>query len=228
MSILQKIKQKAGRIIENQLLKTGRVLDVRIWDKAGLIEVDLYLPSVNMQEWNQVPYIKIQVAEFSFRDYTPFGWDVETSSCSILIDSAHQGAGSRWANTLQRGDTVYYLKTESTRQSPHPTDYVVGLGDASSIGHLLALQQLTQPVSRFDAVVLTENTTTGKLLGEHFSPAITTLPTAGELASWLVEQGHCINHTAFYLTGNQQMVIELRRVLKSLGHHAIRVKAFWS
>jgi len=227
-SILYKIRKKAGKIIENQLLKTGHVLDVRYWESADMIEIDLHLPTADMNNWNQIPYIKLCVNDFTFRDYTPFGWDAETATCSLLIDTDHDGPGSRWAKLLRTGDTIHYLKTESTRQMPHPTDFVVGLGDASSLGHLLALQQLTMPKARFDGAVLLPNPNCGKLLSEYFSSPLHTLPTASEITEWLLKQGYCTAHTWFYLIGNDHFVSELRRLLKSLGHHNIRVKGFWS
>lgn len=227
ISILQQIKNKAGKLIESQLLNSGEVLDVRTLDTSGLIEIEMHLPNVEMRNWNHVPYIKLRVDDFSFRDYTPFGWDADTATCSILIDSDHEGPGSRWAKELRKGDTVYHFRTESTRQSPHPTDFVVGLGDASGIGHLLALQQLTVPVSRFESAVIIDSLA-GQLLHENYSPALNTMSTLEEMAGWIVKQGYCTAHTWFYLIGNNQMVTALRRQLKSMGHAHIQVKGFWS
>ncbi|MET1057348.1 MAG: hypothetical protein ABWY16_18690 [Pedobacter sp.] len=227
ISILQQIKNKAGKLIESQLLNSGEVLDVRTLDASGLIEIEMHLPNVEMRNWNHVPYIKLRVDDFSFRDYTPFGWDADTATCSILIDSDHEGPGSRWAKELRKGDTVYHFRTESTRQSPHPTDFVVGLGDASGIGHLLALQQLTVPVSRFESAVIIDSLA-GQLLHENYSPALNTMSTLEEMAGWIVKQGYCTAHTWFYLIGNNQMVTALRRQLKSMGHAHIQVKGFWS
>lgn len=228
ISLLKKIKNKAGKLIESQLLHAGRVLEVRQWPNSELTEIDLHLPGINMQDWNQVPYIKIRVDDFSFRDYTPFGWDAETATCSILIDSKHQGLGSRWAKNLKTEDAVYYFRPESTRQAPHPTDCVVGLGDASSVGHILALQQLTVPVSRFESAIVLDNPETGSLMRDYFSPALNALPSFDALANWLNAQNYCTTHTSFYINGNQQLVIALRKILRNMGHTQIRVKGFWS
>lgn len=227
-SILQKIKKKAGTFMELQLLKTGRVTEVRAWEGSPIIELDLYLPFADIKRWNEVPYIKFKVGDLCFRDYTPFGWDAETASCSLLIDTAHEGPGTYWAKHLKAGDCVQYLKTESTHQSPHPTDFVVALGDASSLGHMLALQQLTLPVTRFDGAVLLDDPQTGQQFKDYFRSPVNTLTNRNELIEWLVEQSYCSAHTWFYLAGNQYMVCELRRLLKSLGHPNIRIKEFWS
>lgn len=227
-SIIQQIKKRAGRFIERQLLKTGQVLAVRIWEPATMVQIDLHLPLADMRLWNEVLYIKFRVDDLSFRDYTPFGWDAEKSTCTLLIDTAHVGPGSTWAKSLQAGDHIQYLKIESTRQSPHPTNLVVGLGDASSLGHLLALQQLTLPTIRFDGAVLLDNPGSEKLFRDGFPSPISTLTNCDELYQWLPEQGYCTAHTCFYLIGNHHMVSDLRRLLKSLGHERICVKGFWS
>jgi NADPH-dependent ferric siderophore reductase len=227
-SILQQIKDKAGKYFGPQLLQTGQVLDVRVWEPATMIEIDLHLPLADMRLWNEIPYIKFKVDESCFRDYTPFGWDAETATCSLLVDTTHEGCGSRWAAQLHAGDTVQYIKIGDTHQSPHPTNLVVGLGDASSVGHLLALQQLTLPGIRFDGAVLLDSPHTGQLVRDYFRSPVSTLTTRHELANWLLKQGYCTAHTSFYLTGNRELVVELRTLLKNLGHVNIQAKKFWS
>lgn len=225
-SILQQIKKKAGRFIEKQILKTGYVLHIR--ESAGMIEIDLHLPFVDMRLWNQIPYIKFRVDELCFRDYTPYSWNSEESTCSLLIDTAHKGPGSLWAKQLKAGDNIKYLKIESTQQSPHPTALVVGLGDSSSLAHLIALQQLTLPVTRFDGAILLDNHQNEKLYKNYFHSPVNILLNRTEMVDWLLKQNYCTIHTWFCLTGNHHMVSELRGILKNLGHSNIRVKGFWS
>ena len=227
-SILQQVKKQAGRFIEHQLFKTGRVLDVRVWESSDMIEIDLHLPFANVEHWIEVPYIRFRVGNLCFRDYTPFGWDAETNTCSILIDTVHEGPGSRWAKQLHTGDHIHYLKIEGTHHSPHPTDFVVALGDASSLAHVLAMQQLTLPAIRFDGAVLLDNPLTGQLFKDYFSSPVSIMTNLDELSCWLKEQGYCNPHTWFYVAGNQELVAELCRLLKSMGLLNVRVKGFWS
>src|SRR3954469_13769294 len=104
MSILEKIRKP-------QLLKTGRVLAVRSWLPATMIEIDLHLPSIDMQQWQEVPYIKFRVGTLSYRDYTPTEWDAATGTCTLFINTAHSGPGSLWARNLRRNDSVQYIKS---------------------------------------------------------------------------------------------------------------------
>lgn len=227
-STIQKIKAKAAHLLEDRLLKTGRVLEVRHWANAGMTEIDLHLPEAGMAEWADVPAIKFRATALTYRDYTPFGWDAETRTCSLLIETAHEGAGSRWARGLKNGDAIQYLTVEQTRQSPHPTGLVVALGDASSLGHLLALRQLTLPLSRFDGAVLLGNPEQQGLFADYFRSPLTALSSLTQLSDWLRDQGYCTAHTHFYLTGNHHLVNRLRKILKHLGHMQIRAKGFWS
>jgi NADPH-dependent ferric siderophore reductase len=227
LSIARQFKNKVKSAINHRLLKQGKVLDVRYWPNSPLIEIDLHMPGVAMHQWSEVPAIKFNVGEWYFKDYTPFGWDAETSTCSLLIDAAHNGPGSCWAKSLTIGQTVQYLKTESTHQTPHGTNLVVALGDNTSLAHLLALRQMTLPAIRFTCAVLTDSAATGQLLKSYFpwSPALHLNEDA--LVNWLLTEQYCTDHTSFYLTGNKALVVRLRKVLKSLGHFNIKIKGFW-
>jgi len=226
-TIFKQIRKKTRSIIDHRLFNSGTVLEVRCWPQSPMVEIDLHLPGAGMHRWAQVPYIKISVEGFTFRDYTPFGWDAQTSTCSLLIDAAHAGPGSKWARNLRTGDTVQYLKTDSSGHRPHPTNMIVGLGDNSSLAHLLALQQLTLPAIRFQGAVATDSLKTRSLLNDYFNAPLISHIGECELTDWLSVQGYCAKHTSFYLSGNQQLIVRLRKALQMLGHGNIFVKSFW-
>lgn len=234
-STLYKIKSKAGKFFENRVLQTARVLEVRHWELSTFIEIDLHLSSADMTQWNEIPYIKIKVAEFTYRDYTPASWDAETCTCTLYIDTAHQGAGSNWARQLKKDDLVGYLKIRSTHQSPVSTSAVIGLGDESSMGHMLALQQMVMPSTRFSGAILLADQNHRKSFGEYFRSPLQTLPRNDvyghhSLIQWVMEQQYDIENAFFYLAGNHTMVSELRKLLKHLGYPSghIQAQGFWS
>lgn len=233
-STFEKIKRTAGKLFEPQYLQTGRVLEVRAWEPSTLIEIDLHLPFATMELWTEVPYIKIKVAEFTYRDYTPSCWDVETSTCTLFVDAAHNGPGSRWARRLQNGDMISYFKIKSTHQSPMGTSAVIGLGDESSIGHLLALQQMALPAARFSGAILMSNENHRSLFDEYFRSPLVPLASNDvyghhTLIQWIIEQQYALDNTVFYITGNQTMVIQLRKLLRLQGYTSaqIKVQGFW-
>lgn len=232
---LNKLKKKAAGLIESRITKTGHVLEIRKWDPSSIIEVDLHLPLTTMSDWNEVPYMKCKVADFTYRDYTPSGWDAETQTCTLFIDAAHAGAGSKWAAGLQKGDTINYLGTNTTRHTPSPTSSVICLGDESSIGHLLAMQQLTLPQTRFTGAVIINNDQNRSLFKEYFRSPLQPIPRNDvyghhSLTEWLLQQTYSIQNTFFYIVGNSTMVVELRKLLKKQGYSSNQIKCqgFWS
>jgi NADPH-dependent ferric siderophore reductase len=233
-SILQQLKKTAGRIIEPQLLKAGRVLEVRFWEPSTLIEIDLHLPFADIQQWTEIPYIKFRVDDLTYRDYSPSGWDAETNTCTIFVDAKHRGPGSNWAGSLKRGDTVQYLKVGTTHQTPASTTAVVGLGDESSLGHLLALQQMVMPVTRFSGAVLLSDDRHRELFKEYFRSPLQPVPREDvyghhSLIQWLLEQKYTLDNVMFYLAGNNTMVTQLRKMLKNQGYSSsqIKLQGFW-
>lgn len=234
-SIIQTIKKSTGNLFEPHLLKSGTVLDVRQWEPGTMVEIDLHLPQADMSAWTEIPYIKVRVDAMTYRDYTPSGWDAETSTCTIFVDAAHQGAGSAWAKQLQKGNHIQYLKVSSSHHAPHPVALVVGLGDESSMGHLLALQQMVMPSARFCGAILLKEPQHRNLFHQYFKSPLQAIARKTEddhreLFNWVAEQGYCIKHTVFCLTGNSHMVSGLRKLLRKHGYPSgnIQVKGFWS
>ncbi len=232
---LQKLKKKASVLIENRILKTGIVLEVRKWNPCTIVEIDLHLPQTPMDGWNEVNYMKCRVADFTYRDYTPSGWDAETQTCTLYIDVSHQGAGSHWAQNLNKGDQVSYLGINSTRHTPVNTSAVICLGDESSMGHLLALQQLVVPATRFSGAIVMDSEQQCNLFKEYFKSPLqpverTDVHGHHSLTAWLLQQTYHLQNTVFYLAGNNTMIVQMRKLLRQQGYSAnqIRAQGFWS
>ncbi|RFZ85880.1 hypothetical protein DYU05_09920 [Mucilaginibacter terrenus] len=233
--VLQKLKAKAGSLLEKRLIQSGKVLEVRHWVPSTMIEVDLHLPAAEVAAWQEVPYLKFKVADLTYRDYTPSGWDAETRTCTIYVDAAHIGPGSRWASSLKKGDEVYYIKVGSTRHSPKSTPAIIGLGDESSMGHLLALQQMVVPKARFSGAVVIANEDHRRQFEEYFwSPlqplARTDVHGHQSIIEWVKQQHYDVSQTAFYLAGNNTMVQKVRKMLREMGFPPAQIstQGFWS
>ena len=235
-STLQKIKKRVGALLEPSLLQTGTVLEVRVWNPSTLIEIDLHLPLVNMEKWNYVPYIKFKVDHFTFRDYTPSCWDAETHTCTIYVDARHNGPGSNWARQLKKDDVISYVKMIGfTHHQPDHTAAVIALGDESSMGHLLALQKMVLPHTRFSGGIVMANDEHRDQFNEYFWSPIEPVARKDEyghnsLMEWVLAQGYRLENTIFYLAGNHTMVGQLRKLLKQQGYPSgqIKVQGFWS
>ncbi len=232
-SLLKQLRKKADSLLTPALLQSGHVLKVRNWEPATLVEIDLHLPHIDMA-WDSIRYIKFRVDDFTFRDYTPSRWDADQRTCTLFIDTGHNGAGSKWAMGLRKGDMVYYFKTERTNHAPNPQTWSVGLGDQSGLGHLLALQQMSNPIGCFTGSVLLNERQHLKFFRESFDSHVQPVERQDavgneSLLQWVVTQKFHPDRTVFYIVGNNRLVSGLRRSLRECGFSSsqIKVKGFW-
>jgi NADPH-dependent ferric siderophore reductase len=198
-------------------------------------EVDLYLPGVNMLKWTQAQHIKCKVADYEYRDYTPCGWDAETSTCTLIIHTGHDGAGATWARGLQQGDIFSYVGIGSSMQRPAENAHLVFLGDESAIGHFYALHQLASgPLSVTGAVAFTAPEHL-EVFQEYFFDfgtvqAVKKTPghNSNALLQWVAHRQFPGN-SVFYLAGEIPVVVQLRHLLKAQGISGWQIKAqgFW-
>jgi NADPH-dependent ferric siderophore reductase len=234
-STIQLIKRKAISLLEQRMSKTGKVLAVREWGPAAIVEVDLHLPGVNMHKWAQAQHIKVKVAEWEYRDYTPCGWDAVTATCTLIIDAGHEGAGARWAKSLLPGDTITYVGIGSALHRPAENGQMVFLGDESAIGHFYALRQLAGHAASLSGAIAFAHTEHVEIFPSYFSDfgvveAVAKVPgkDSEALLQWLAGR-HFGSNTVFYLAGHIPLVLGLRQWLKGQGLSGGQIKAqgFW-
>lgn len=213
-------------LLEKAFIKTGTVLDVRAWEPATFFEVDVHLPQLNMQGWTITQHIKCKVGNFTYRDYSPAYWDAETHTCTLFIDAAHDGAGSRWVKTLAQGSPLHYVGVASSHQTATGGATHVMLGDQTAIGHFAALQQLAGRQSAVAGAIAINEAGHRRLFSDYLHKLPLTPVT--NINSWLQNAGEFTN-PVFYLVGNNHMAVRLRKQLKALGYGSSQVKAqgFW-
>jgi NADPH-dependent ferric siderophore reductase len=219
------IKRKTLSVIENNLHKHATVLAVRDW--AGIYEVDLHIPGMRMQEWETVPKMKVNVGNFAYRDYTPAGWDTETQTCTLYIDAAHPGTGSEWVKQLRSGDVISYLGATPTQHRPVNTTCVC-LGDRTTVGHFLALQQISKcPVKCMIAIQEAKAFTAN--VGYAMQPVMACVKDSAEALYAQVCASPLTNETV-YIAGHNTMTIQLRKMLRQSKDFTGMVKTigFWS
>lgn len=232
---LQKIRRKASRLLEDRLLRTGTVLAIRKWEGSPFMEIDLHLPYADMENWQEVPFIKFRVDDFTYRYYTPSGWDAETHTCTLYVDAGHKGPGTTWIKSLRRYDTVHYMRIGTTHNRPEEAAEIIALGDSSSLGHLLALQQTVPPSVRFTSACLMEREKDRHVLDTYFYTAVQAVAKQDpyghySLNDWLLSRKHHSDNYCIYLAGNNVMVSGLHQLLRQQGHAPSNIKVlnFWS
>lgn len=215
-------------LLERTVLKRGRVLAVRTWEPDNFVEVDLHLPGTGMSDWQEAQHIKCRVGTLLFRDYTLAGWDGDTRTGTLYIDTGHEGPGARWARTLAPGDTLHYTGAESTGRPPEALSRLVCLGDETSVGHVLALHQLLPRSSSMTGAILFDEPAYRKCFRDFLRLPLEPLTRAEALLEWV--SGAPLEDDFFHLTGNHRLVQHLRRILRGKGvsRDRIRVQGFWS
>ncbi|WP_127132554.1 SIP domain-containing protein [Pseudoflavitalea rhizosphaerae] len=222
------IKYKLTGLLESALAKRGTVLYI-LRHYAGMYEVRVHLPDTKMENWNKPQHIKCKVAAGRYRDYTPAVWDPITKSCSLFIDTSHEGPGSEWARSLRSGDPLTYLGIDSYGKAPVDTAEQVYFGDPSAIGHFFALMQLTNGPGKISGSIIVQHEQHREAFEASFpSLSIDTVCSTEALAasSPLIYDAP---DKQFYLAGNSMMVHSLRKLLKQQGvaAHKVHAQGFW-
>ncbi|MCF2447574.1 hypothetical protein L0657_26700 [Dyadobacter sp. CY345] len=224
------LKQTALNLFENSLAKQGLVLAIRTWYPATFYEVDFHFPFMDMSKWKSVQHIKIKVATGVYRDYTPAGWDVETRTCTLYIDAIQEGPGSEWVQSLKEGDYVTYVGVGSTVHKPADHGKMIALGDMTTIGHYLALQQLSGENSLSGAIAIAEENHRIEF-SQYFHWDITPVEQTDQggfhgITKWV--QNEDLENATVYVAGHIPTCVHLRKQLKKTSAETVRVQGFWS
>lgn len=226
------LKQTALAYLEKATAKRGRILDVRAWNPATIFEIDLHLPETNMYKWKQVQHMKVKVANGIYRDYSPAMWDCETSTCTLIVDAGHEGAGSAWVKQLRKGDDIVYLGIGPTPHKPADAGQMYCLGDTSTIAHFLALEQLADSPGRLTGTIALQHpnhqleftsyfyqTSLTAIAGKEKDKCAQLLPVIAPLTDETV-----------YVAGNNKTVVQLRKLLRQQVSFkgSIRPQGVWS
>ncbi|WAC15058.1 hypothetical protein [Dyadobacter pollutisoli] len=226
------IKQKAIRLFETAMAKTGTVLAIRAWEPATFFEVDVHFPDMDMSGWKRVQHIKIRVAPGVYRDYTPAGWDEDIRTCTLYINAEQNGPGSRWIKSLREGDSITYVGVGATFHRPADYGEMVVFGDMSCIGHYLALQQLAGGRGITGAITIAQESHREEF-AEYFSWKIQPVRQrdVGGLHSilkWTKDKP--LANSNVYISGHIPTCVQLRKELKRREDSplGILVQGFWS
>jgi len=227
------IKNKAINLLERQLTKPALVLETRGWHSETFYEIDLHIPDADFNQLKGVAHLKCRVAPLTFRDYTIAKWDDLTKTCTLFVDAAHNGPGSSWVKSLNKQDQISYMQIETHRYPAMDQEKYLFLGDQSTIGHFLALQQLGNKNAQISGALVIDNKNHREELTSYY-PELSLTPVALQqcytqsVLSWLQNQP-VDNYDMICLAGNSAMVVDVRQYLRKSGvpNHKIKAQGFW-
>jgi len=209
--------EKARSFIMARFGKTAHVTEIT------KLNASLYQVSISLNDpfsWKSCQRAKFMMGG-AFRDYTFAHWDEATNTAIILIDAAHNGAGSNGVRKLQPGDMLSYAGPEGGDQQPAATKNLVCIGDASAVGHFASVNTRKAEGQQCDTLIITNNTFPETIL----DMPVDTAKTTDAISGWL--QSLSLEETTFYVAGNNQLVVKIRRILKELGWKQIKAAGFW-
>lgn len=224
------IKRQALNLFEKATSKSGRILAIRYLNDANIMEVDLHLPQTDMNKWEAATYIKVKVAEMVYRDYSPTMWDNETSTCSLIIDISHNGPGSQWVQHVKVGDRIIYLGVTTTNHKPSLSGNAFCVGDISSIGHFLAMEQLAVDKVGFSGLIILNSIKQLNEFRSNYQTALIPILTRDINETQKKIQEYNLTNQAVYIAGNTSVMTRLRSYIKQQQHFEgiVRLKGFWS
>jgi NADPH-dependent ferric siderophore reductase len=217
------IKARATSLLMSRIGKTARVKSVR---KMGNFLLEICLQLTQSLPDRSTQHLKCEVAPYTYRDYTIAHWDAGTQTVTLIIACSHDGAGSYWALGLQPGDEIYYAGPGGGIHQPGTADYLVCIGDASAAGHFHSLFQRKNPGQQFHCFLQLEEPSTRQLLHMPVQPLSNNGHYFTDLHEWLYRYNFPAAATTYYVAGNQQMVVEVRRSLRRQGGQ-VKAQGFW-
>lgn len=184
-------------------------------------------------QWLPGQEIEFRVSDQDYRHYTPCNWNIEEGYTDVIFYLHGQGPGSDWAEKRQPGDQLKMIGPGGKFTLIPAARQYVFLGDETTIGLFLAMQQAIGS----DAVI------TGVIESEPFAmkwPAMCGLTLAvcerisdfrGK-AIWQWVSQHVVwdEHTVFYISGHAGSIQLLKKELLAKGiHHAqVKTKPYWA
>ncbi|GAB3505052.1 siderophore-interacting protein [Emticicia fontis] len=228
------ILKKAVFNLMEQVLDPSKVVAVRAWEPATIYEIDVHLPKTDLSKWNTIKRVKCKVDDFEYRDYTPALWDTEKRICTLFVEAGHNGAGSRWAQTIKTGDDIL-LGVAHAAQLPAAKGKILCLADGSALGHSLGLKQLTnREECPMDAAVFLHDTykIPDTLLKDNPDFEFICAPDGDMidvLENWYLSKD-LSSYSSIYIAGYIPMVSGLRKKLKAKQEVKAKIYAygFWS
>lgn len=166
------------------------------------------------------------------RHYNPSAFDSATGTMEMLIYLHGKGPGSAWADKVIVGDKINLMGPAMKVKLDNTQRNFVFLGDETTIGTFLFMQNSLAGGQQFNGLIETEL----NLL--HLNQTVNlNLPTAartaqrGEvLSTWLAGNFDAHKDAQFYLLGHNASNLKLREYLKDKGmpNSKIVMRRYWA
>ena len=176
--------------------------------------------------------IEPRVSDRHMRHYNPSAYDAATGTMEMLIYLHGMGPGSAWAEKIQAGDKLNIMGPAMKIHADESHARQVFLGDETTIGTFLFLQNSLAKGQTFTGAIEAEpdllhlNQTVNLQL-----PNVARTSQRGRaLMNWLIESYEANQDALFYLLGHNASNLLLRDWLKDKGvpNSRIAMRRYWA
>jgi NADPH-dependent ferric siderophore reductase len=220
--------------VEKFFVKTGKITAVRKWKGNNMYEIDIHLPNVDFEKWDKAQSIKCRISALHYTDYTPAMWNIKEKTCTMYIDTSHDGQGSLWAKKQIEGNLFHYLKIEAEKHFPIEGKHIVFLGDQTGIGHFCSLQQLATKNAKISGFITFNDLKTADVFYKNCPwlplQAVSNYDTIyKQTEAWINQNLTEKDNFVFYVVGGAELIVALRKLLKNYGFNGSQIKSqgFW-
>lgn len=176
--------------------------------------------------------IEPRVSDTHMRHYNPSAYNAATGTMEMLIYLHGMGPGSAWAEKIQVGDKLNIMGPAMKIQGDNSLSKQVFLGDETTIGTFLFLQNSLTKGQTFTGVTETELHLLhlNKTVGLNLPTAARTAQRGEVLVQWLKENYEANQDALFYLLGHNASNLQLREYLKDKGvpNSRIAMRRYWA
>lgn len=182
--------------------------------------------------------IEFRVSDTQFRHYTPSYFNPNEGICEVIFYLHQQGEGSQWATELQMGDELKLIGPGGKTHYDSLADLHFVFGDETSIGLMDCLAK-TAKENQKSYYCLAELDTENQgiiqkidfelnVCEKSYSPKAK--PAITKTNEFLKNYKNQKEKIAFYLTGNAQSIVNMRKNLTEQGINLkkqIQTEPYW-
>lgn len=176
--------------------------------------------------------IEPRVSDTHMRHYNPSAYDAATGTMEMLIYLHGMGPGSAWAEKIQVGDKLNIMGPAMKIQGDSSLAKQVFLGDETTIGTFLFLQNSLAKGQTFRGIIETEPNLLhlNNAVGLNIPTAARTAQRGEVLLQWLKDNYEANKGALFYLLGHNASNLPLREWLKDKGvpNSRIAMRRYWA
>lgn len=176
--------------------------------------------------------IEPRVSDTHMRHYNPSAYDATTGTMEMLIYLHGKGPGSAWAEKIQAGDKLNIMGPAMKIHADESNNRQVFLGDETTIGTFLFLQNSLSKAQTFTGLIETQPDLLhlNNTVGLNVPTAARTAQRGEVLVQWLKDNYEANKDALFYLLGHNATNLQLRDWLKDKGvpNSRIAMRRYWA